>query len=164
MNTALLRLATERRLMYRKWDGLSLGHDIGNIVVDSGLLSPLRRKGVWFKWDFHEHPGGRAGLNIDYHREEVRQRVKDLMRHQIENPPKKKEPDTKLKYEGQDLYTIICFGKHYDMLMSHWATFEDSTETIYAEQDLKELKRILKELKNLNPDFEYRLVKLVEVE
>lgn len=89
--------------------------------------------------------------------------MKNLIQHQIDNPPKSRKPDNELKYEGQDLYTIICYGKHSEMILSHWDSAEKGTNNIKPKSDLKQLRKDLKWMRKNNPDFEYKLVKLVEI-
>jgi hypothetical protein len=79
MKAALLRLAHGRKLGERRWKAMA-GHDPGTFTlrVDNRAVAPLVR-GTHFWWDVHEHRGGRGGLDVMAHRDEVRRMVGKLV-------------------------------------------------------------------------------------
>lgn len=81
MNTAILKTATLRKIGIRRFDGLYLLHDQGNVTGEI-----RRERGaaeLFFWWNFHEHHGGRGGLIGRRHRVEIKERCGNLVRHQI---------------------------------------------------------------------------------
>lgn len=85
MDISLLKTATERRAGYRRWNGLRLLHNVGSVAYGSGIFTDGHNKpipGMHFWWSFHEHRGGIGGLDASMHRDEIRERVRNLLKHQ----------------------------------------------------------------------------------
>ena len=83
MDISILKLASKRQIGNREWENLKLNMDTGSVRYGSRLLYPRPKKPeFFFMWKFHEHRGGAGGLEVFQYKDQIKEMVVNLMKHQ----------------------------------------------------------------------------------